>query len=99
MPLAGPQLMSLRRPIGTPAVSVFCPEGSHPGAQPVLAVAQPDGVVEGAAVADAQPLAPEVEAVAVPAVVVEVVPASPLLARVVRSEAEVASLVATTVPA
>jgi hypothetical protein len=70
----------------------------------VLAVAQPDGaVVEGAAVADAQPLAPEpvpeVEAVAVPAVVAEAVPASLLSVRVVRSEAEVASLAAATAPA
>jgi hypothetical protein len=61
----------------------------------VLAVAQPDGAVaEGA---DVQPLAPE----PVPGVeaVVVAVPASLLSVRVVRLEAEVASLAAATAPA
>ena len=65
----------------------------------MLAVAQPDGAV--VAVADAQPPEPEpeVEAVAAPAVVAEAAPASLLWVRVVRSEAEVASLAAATAPA
>jgi hypothetical protein len=79
--LAGPQLMSPGRPTGSPVASLFCPEGRLPGEQPVLAVGQPDAAaVEGAAVEDAQPLAPGPvpvgEAVAVPAAVAEAAPAS-----------------------
>jgi hypothetical protein len=92
--------MPFRWLIGSLEALVFCPEGRPPAVQPVLAVGQPDAaVVEGAAVADAQPLAlePQVGVEAAPVAVVAL--ASLLSVRVVRLEAAVASLVAATAQA
>jgi hypothetical protein len=94
--------MPFRWLIGSLEALVFCPEGRPPAVQPVLAVGQPDAaVVEGAAVADAQPLAlePQVEVEVEAAPAAGVALASLLSVRVVRLEAEVASLVAATAQA